>query len=177
MSRSVLGWQVSAPPVRRGEEPRRDAAHDEDFFAWTIEQARALRGRAGEASVIDWANLAEEIEDLGKRDQREVESRAVRIVQHLLKQRYQPERRTRSWDATVNVQRADLRRVLRDSPSLIGKLTSAYDDIWERARLEAVRDTNLPIETFPAEPIFGVERMLDDDYAPELGTDDVTGRS
>jgi hypothetical protein len=59
------------------------ADYEADFFAWTQEQARLLRGR--DARGLDWENLAEEIDSMGRRDRRELESRLRLILHHLLK--------------------------------------------------------------------------------------------
>lgn len=141
-----------------------DGLYERDFFAWTQDRAAKLRARSDAA--LDWQNVAEEVESLGKRDRREVESRAARIVQHLLKLTYQPERVTRSWYATIRTQRDDLKRVLADSPSLRGKLVDAYSDVWHRARWDAVKETGLPIDTFPDTPEFTIEDVLDPDFMP-----------
>ena len=92
--------------------------YDTDFFAWTQRQAAALA--AGKAAELDWLNLAEEVESLGKSDLRQLENRLTVLVRHLLKGAYQPERRQtgRSWQRTGFEQRRRIRRLLRDSPSL-----------------------------------------------------------
>lgn len=61
--------------------------YDDDFFAWTQDQAAALRGTPPEVfgNRIDVAHVAEEIEDLGKRDLREVHSFLTRLFEHLIK--------------------------------------------------------------------------------------------
>ena len=55
---------------------RNSIEHEEDFYAWMVEQSRLLR--AGEFSAIDAGNIAEEIESLGRSDRRELKSRLVR---------------------------------------------------------------------------------------------------
>ena len=57
-------------------KPRNSIEHEEDFYAWMVEQSRLLR--AGEFSAIDAVNIAEEIESLGRSDRRELKSRLVR---------------------------------------------------------------------------------------------------
>ena len=77
----------------------RAASYDSDFNEWTQAQGRALRNRR--AADLDWENLAEEIESLGRSDQREVKSRLTTLLVHLLKWRYQPEKRSDSWADTI----------------------------------------------------------------------------
>lgn len=61
-----------------------DALYDRDYVAWTAEQARALRARRGGENALDYDNLAEEIEDLGKSETRACESQVENILEHLL---------------------------------------------------------------------------------------------
>jgi hypothetical protein len=77
--------------------------YDTDFFRWTKEQAQLLRRRAETANNddLDYRNLAEEIESVGASQKREVRSRLALILQHLLKWHYQPDLRSRSWEATL----------------------------------------------------------------------------
>ena len=62
--------------------PRNSVAYDDDFFAWTMEQARLLR--EGAVSEIDTLNLAEEIESMGKNNRRELGTRLAVLLMHLL---------------------------------------------------------------------------------------------
>lgn len=98
-----------------------DALYERDFFEWTQAQARALReaARAGANLPLDWENLAEEIESLGRRDRRELRSRISQILEHLLKLQFSPARDPRDgWVETIMTQRAAIQRILKDSPSL-----------------------------------------------------------
>ncbi len=54
--------------MRRSGRAHNAPGYDEDFYAWTVEQAKLLR--SGELSQIDAANVAEEIESLGRQDRR-----------------------------------------------------------------------------------------------------------
>jgi hypothetical protein len=90
--------------------------YDEDLYQWTIEQGRALRDRA--TNALDYDNLAEEIESLGRGDRREIESRLENLLVHLLKWRYQPDWGSPSWEASIDEARRRIERVIRDSPSL-----------------------------------------------------------
>src|SRR5579863_9887806 len=96
--------------------PRNAAAYDDDFFAWTEEQARLLR--AGKFSHLDIENIAEELESMGRSDKREIESRLVVLMAHLLKWQVQIGFRSQSWSATIREQRERIEDLLVESPSL-----------------------------------------------------------
>jgi Domain of unknown function DUF29 len=57
--------------------------YEEDYYAWTVEQARLLR--SGDLTAVDIANIAEEIENRGRSDRRALESRLTVLLTHLLK--------------------------------------------------------------------------------------------
>src|SRR2546426_519054 len=90
--------------------------YDEDFVAWASETARLLR--SGRFDKIDVEHLAEEVEDMANRDKRELASRLRVLILHLLKWQQQPGKRSRSWRATIATQRAELKDLLDQSPSL-----------------------------------------------------------
>ena len=93
--------------------------YDEDFVRWTQEQAAALRRAKGSNLALDWENLAEEIESLGKSDRRELRSQITRILRHLVKLEASPAAVPRAgWRATIREARAEIEDVLEDSPSL-----------------------------------------------------------
>jgi hypothetical protein len=102
--------------------------YDNDLYQWTIEQADALRRRA--VNELDYDNLAEEIESVGRSERREIRSRLEVLLIHLLKWRYQPEKQSDSWRASVSQARQRIENVLTDNPSLRSfpaeALASAY---------------------------------------------------
>ena len=114
----------------------RHAGYDEDFFLWTQEQAQALRAMRhdGSNSPLDWENIAEEIESLGKSDRRRCESLVGMILLHLLKCQYWPsEEPLRHWREEVRNFRRQLAKVLRDSPSLKARLKEFIEGEWREA--------------------------------------------
>jgi hypothetical protein len=125
---------------------RNAAAYDEDFFAWTQEQARLLR--SGELSELDIENIAEELESLGRSDKREIDNRLVVLLVHLLKWQVQVGFRSRSWSATVREQREQIQDLLSESPSLRSRVVSIRRGLYTRARQVAASETGLP-ETTP----------------------------
>jgi hypothetical protein len=93
--------------------------YDQDFVRWTEEQSAALRRARGTNLPLDWENLAEEIESLGKSDRRELASQIARILRHLLKLAVSPATEPRAgWQESVADARAEIELVLDDSPSL-----------------------------------------------------------
>ena len=108
---------------------RNAAAHDEDFYAWTQEQARLLR--SGEFTQLDIENVAEELEGMGRSDKRALESRLEVLLMHLLKWRVQIEHRSGSWSATIRDQRRRIQKLLRDSPSLRPEVAQLVPETYE----------------------------------------------
>ena len=93
--------------------------YDRDFFLWTQEQAAALRAVKNSNLPLDWANLADEIESLGKSDRRQLRSQIRRILRHLLKLEVSPALDPRGgWCSTIADSRSEIEDVLHDSPSL-----------------------------------------------------------
>lgn len=138
--------------------------YDTDFYEWTQETAAKVRERRFDE--VDAEALAEEIEDLGKRDAREVNSRLQVVILHLLKLQYQPEKRTDSWTESVGRERSVLEGILEDSESLRAKALEALPRTYARARRDAARETKLPVATFPAKCPYTLEQLLDHDYLP-----------
>jgi hypothetical protein len=134
--------------------------YEADFYQWLNQQARALRARQGEA--LDWNNLAEEIESMGRSDAEALASQLTRLLLHLLKWRHQPNRRSRSWELSAMEARLRINRRLRKSPSLKAKLAELLAEAYEDACLRAARQTGLALETFPAECPWTFEQGMDE---------------
>lgn len=116
--------------------------YDVDFHAWALAQADALSRRS--ANELDWENLREEIEGLGKTQRKELRSRLGILIAHLLKWEVQPDLRGRSWYATIRVQRRDIARHLSENPSLRATLEDDYREACEDAVLIAALETSRP---------------------------------
>lgn len=95
--------------------PAKTTLYDRDFFAWSLEQAKLLRAR--KLAEADIEHIAEEIDSMGRTEKRELISRLSVLLLHLLKWRYQPEKRSLSWEASIRVQRNRLADHLDDNPS------------------------------------------------------------
>ena len=145
--------------------PRNSVDYEEDFYAWTVEQARLLR--SGELSSIDVANIAEEIESLGRSDQRELESRLTVLLTHLLKWRIQSKMRSSSWSGTIAEQRRRIAKLLRESPSLSPFVSEVLVEAYSDAREAASNEAGLPETEFPVECPFSPDEILSRDFLPD----------
>ena len=121
--------------------------YDADFAGWAEDTARAIC--EGRWSDIDRTALADEVESLGKQERQRIVSRLTVLLQHLLKERYQPNKASRSWDVTVRIQRYEAQKLLDESPSLQPALAGLTAQAYNGARLRAIRETGLADEIFP----------------------------
>jgi hypothetical protein len=138
--------------------------YEDDLFAWTQEQAALLRAHAHDG--LDWENLAEEIESMGRRDRRELKSRIRVILLHLLKWQAQPDLRGPSWRSTLRTQRREIRDLLQQSPSLRREVPDMVRDAYGDAVKVAVDETELPAKTFPKTCPYEPDEVLDEDHLP-----------
>ncbi len=138
---------------------------DSDTYSWAIQQASALRRHAAEE--LDWDGLAEELDALGGSEENELYSRLVILLQHLLKWRFQANRRSRSWEASIAEQRLRIARRLKKSPGLKPILPEAFTDAYIVARLRALAETSLPDSGIPLSPPFALEQALDPGWFPQ----------
>ena len=138
--------------------------YETDFYAWTQEQASLLRKH--QWSQLDLLNLIEEIESLGKQQRQELRNRLSVLIAHLLKWEYQSQRRSRSWLATIRVQRRDTLRLLKDNPSLKAYLEDAVAEAYENGRDLAMGETDLPEQTFPVKCPYSLTEILGDRFYP-----------
>jgi Domain of unknown function DUF29 len=139
--------------------------YETDFYAWTQKQVSLLRDK--QWSQIDLTNLIEEIESLGKQQRQELRNRLSILIGHLLKWEYQPQSRSRSWLATLRVQRRDILLLLQDNPSLKSYLDQARQEAHQNARDLAMGETDLPEQTFPLVCPYTLAEILSDFYPGE----------
>jgi hypothetical protein len=113
--------------------------YDRDFARWTADQAAALRRAKRSNLPLDWENLGEEIEDLGKSRRTELRSQIRRVLRHLFKLEASPASELRAgWRATILEARGEIEDLLWESPSL-RRLVDGYvaDQAARAAKLAA----------------------------------------
>jgi hypothetical protein len=138
--------------------------YEDDLFAWTQEQAALLRAHAVDG--IDWENLAEEIESMAGRDRRKLESRLMVILLHLLKWQAQPALRGASWRKMLRTQRREIRKLLKQSPSLRREVPTLMRDAYADAVKDAIDETGLRADVFPSACPYAPDDVLDEDHLP-----------
>ncbi len=145
------------------------ARYDDDFYAWTQEQAELLRRGPAGANRLDIELIAEEIEDLGKSELHTVQSLCEHIIEHLLKLEYSGlEEPASHWRREIVEWRLQLER--KQTRSIVMKLDlpSRY-----RAALRLLRyfESDAPgfMSTVPAECPYSLEQIRgsgDEDWFP-----------
>ena len=155
--------EAAAPP-RPADEVGRGPAYEEDFFLWTQRQAALIR--AGQMDLVDWENVALEIETMGSRDRRELGTRLKILTARLLKWQFQPQKRSNSWRVTINDQRDEIEQLLDEDPSLRREIEALIGKRYRIARANAAGETGLGLRTFPSRCPYTADQILDDTYFP-----------
>lgn len=134
-----------------------------DFYAWTQQQAELLRNQY--LSELDFIHLAEELEDMGRSEKRELASRLEVLLMHLLKWQFQPSLRSRSWQLTLKEQRLRLEQHLAENPSLKAFLPEYLTRAYQLAVIGAEKETGL--SSFPSDCPYTLEQIFDSAFLPE----------
>ncbi len=132
---------------------------EQDETAWL--EAMAALASQRRYQEMDYPNLSEYLADLARRDRREVFSRLVVLMTHLLKWEHQPANRSGSWRGTIREQRREL-RLLLESGTLRNHAESVLAETYAEVRRQAADETELGVEVFPVECVWGLDEMLGD---------------
>lgn len=136
------------------------ALYERDETAW-LETMSELVARQ-RYSELDHVHLSEYLADMARRDRREVFSRLVVLLSHLLKWRHQPEKHCGSWRGTIRSQRREL-RLLLESGTLRNHALTVLADAYVDARKQAADETELPVNVFVHECPWTLDDLLSDD--------------
>lgn len=147
--------------------------YDSDFHEWTRAQARAIAERR--VADVDWANVAEEIESLGRSDKNEIRNRLTNVLLHLAKWEYQPEKRKYGWQASIREGRMRIMGSIDSSPSLKNYPEECLDWCWKHGRSKAALEMRRKVSTLPENCPYTVEQALDDAFwpGPDWDEDDI----
>lgn len=143
--------------------------YETDIVAWANEQAALLR--AGKLDQIDIEHISDEVEDVGKSEQRELSSRMAVLLSHLLKWQFQPSHRGVSWEATIHTQRNSIARRVQKTPSLKASLSDVdwWADAWDDAVEAASKETGMAYTEFPETCPWAEDQVLRQDFFPGDG--------
>lgn len=144
-----------------------DKTYSTDFKLWTDQITQLIQQhRWQEIDQENLVNLIEEIQSLGKSERRAIASQLIRLLLHLLKWQYQIQRRSDSWLDSIADARTQIELTIKDSPSLKNYAASQLAEIYEIARRQAAKQTNLAIATFPELCSYEIAEILDQDWLP-----------
>lgn len=144
-------------------EANQYSLYETDYLRWIETTMEKLRVQ--DYSNIDWENLIEEIEDMGRNERRSLESNLV-VLTHLLKWQYQPEFSSGSWKGSIAEHRRRIRKALKESPSLEPYLEKVFVECYSDAVEQAIAETELPVETFPQSCPYTSTEVLDSRFLP-----------
>lgn len=137
----------------------------DDFSEWISQTAQLLRERRWQE--IDVPSLIEEVEDLGKSERRGITSQLTRLLLHLLKWQYQPQRRSDSWLDSITDARTQIELAIDDSPSLRSYPSQQLSNSYQRARRQAAKQTGLELSVLPETCPYALDLALTEDWLPE----------
>jgi len=135
-----------------------------DFNLWVQQTAELLRKRQWQE--IDLEHLVEELEEVSKREKRAITSQLIRLLLHLLKWHYQPQRRSDSWLDSITDARIQIELTVQESPSLKYYPSDEFLSCYQRARSSAAKQTGLPLPTFPESCPYLLEEVLSEAWLP-----------
>lgn len=141
--------------------------YEQDFYLWIQTTVKFLR--EGKLEQLDIENLTEEIDSMGRSEKKELKTRLIVLIEHLLKLQYWTEEKdynARVWRNTVVEQRRQIAYTLADSPSLKSVLNDIFLDCYTDARNDTIRKYQLPYELFPEESPFSLVDVLNADFIP-----------
>jgi hypothetical protein len=142
--------------------------YERDYYTWAQEQAQALRDHRLEE--IDWLNLAEEVEDLSRSERRALQTRIVRLLEHLLKLAYARPRmlesNSRGWHLSATNARTAITDLLDESPGLRPLVNDLFARAYRIARNDTLRVLRLPDSAIPEACSWTFDRIIDDHFEP-----------
>lgn len=142
--------------------------YDEDFYAWTQEQARLLK--LGQLSRADIKNLIEEVEDMGRSELRALRSAIKQALLHMVKLAVSSADDPRAgWQVSVAKQRVEIEDVLGDNPSLQSKVHEVFKEAWPDAKKLAIAELAAFGErpSLPDSCPFSLDQLRRDGFYPE----------
>jgi hypothetical protein len=143
----------------------KESLYEEDYLKWIETTVDKLRLQ--DFSSVDWENLIEEIESLGKSEQKSFKSNLIVVLIHLLKWQFQRELRSGSWAGSIVEHRRRIEEDMEDSPSLKPYLEEVLDKCYLAAVKQASAETGLALTVFPQLCPYTSTEVLDSNFMPD----------
>jgi hypothetical protein len=146
--------------------PSISALYEEDFVLWTEKTAELLKRK--EFDSVDWENLIEEVECMGRSEKQAITSLLTVLIEHLLKLSYwesERERNARHWIVEIAAFRGQLEQKI-DSATLTNHARDSFEKAYSDARKTLIRARIVDKNAIPLEPTFTLEQVLDGDWFP-----------
>lgn len=140
--------------------------YETDFYQWINKNIELLKQR--KFTELDIDILVDELESMAKRDKRELLSRIMILIAHLLKWEFQAEQRSGSWRGSILEQRIRIHQQLEDSPSLKDQIPDSITKAYPNALALAVKETGLADNKFPQSCPYSIDQLLDSDFYPDF---------
>lgn len=148
--------------------------HEVDFYTWTQEQAALLRALPRESNLLDIDNIAEEIEDMGRSEIKQITNLLVQTVAHLIKIAVEPDAQSVShWVGEADTFQSQA--IVEYSPGLRQRLD--LSKIWKlakRSAATALEEHNVQVPAFPDESPLSLDELLDEDFSPRTAAKKVS---
>jgi hypothetical protein len=129
--------------------------YDRDFYLWVMENLELLKNK--DFDLVDWENLLEEIEDMGRRYLDSAVSFIAIILEHLYKYEHfrENENMGNSWINSIDNARVELEWLFKEMPSLKRKVQQEIDLAWYKAVKKLVKWFEKPVNSHLAKKYFG----------------------
>lgn len=135
---------------------------EEDETAWR--EATIANLAAGKLNEVDFVNVAVSLIEMSKSEQRSVRSHVIVLMTHLLKWKWQPKKRSRSWASSIANGQLELEGLLyneKGKESVLARYALDHIDRWfQRAVKRAAQETKLPVKHFPSENPFTLKKLF-----------------
>ena len=140
-------------------------SYNHDIYGWAVHTAHLLRER--KMNEVDFENVIEEIEALGRSEKHELKNRLAQLVFHLLKWQYQTDFRSRSWQGSISEQRIRVDYILEDNPSLRPSIEEFIKKAYKLSFSLIKKETPLDLKLLPANCPYSFEQIMNDEFYPE----------
>ena len=138
--------------------------YEADETAWLEAMADLIE--QGRCEDLDYPHLKEYLNDMARRDRREVKSRLTTLLAHVLKWVHQPDHRSRSWRSTIIEQRQELADLAAHGV-LLNHAEAILADSYAEAVERTAAETGQPSDSYAVECPYTLDQLMSPDFPAE----------